>query len=132
MNALYVVNLKEEEISIQKHTYLAGFGKGSYKRFGAEDTLPDKCIVFVLKDQDTLVVYNNAVVKLADVLLPERKKKPAASPCYHVVKVEPTDPNRFTLEVQLRVAFVPAEEGNAGQPTTNNCAARVLALYVIM
>ena len=124
---MYLVNLKDEELTIPKHYYLAGFGKGAYKRFQAAEEMPDKAIMFVLQDQDTLVVHNNAVVKLSEVLLPERQKKPAASPCYHTVKVDPTDPSKFTLDLQIRVAFVPAEDGNAGQAiTTNNAASKVL------
>ena len=50
---------------------------------------------------------------------------------YHSVKVDATDPSKFTLEMTVRVAFVPAEEGAAGQTTTNNVASRVLACETV-
>ena len=125
MSALYLVNLKELECMVPAHFYLCGFGKGAYKRLQTDEPVPEKAILFELKDQDTWVVHNNCIVKLSDVLLPERQKKPAASPCYHTVKMDPTDPSKFTLQVTIRVAFVPVDDGHAGAPSANNIASKV-------
>ena len=74
---------------------------------------PEKSIHFKINSQDDLVVFNGIVMDVGSVVREERKKRPDAQICYHSIKVDEADPQKFCIDLTHNVVFIPKAEGLA-------------------
>ena len=100
--------------------YVAGFGKGNWKSFAADATLPEKIFMFQLTNSESLVCLNGVVSDLGKVLWDQRKTKPDASICYHKIDVSETDVKKFVCTQTHKIAFVPSEATSDKESVTQN------------
>ncbi len=120
----YIVNVGTGEANFNYHSFLTGFGKGSFKLMADGDAASP--LEFQLKSSDDLVVINGNVMKLEEVLALERKKKPTATIYYHDLVDSETEPGKFTLKQTHRVLFVPTTKPEGGAaPTLQNAGAEL-------
>ena len=71
---------------------------------------PVKSLQFKISSQDDLVVLNGIVTDVGTVVRDQRAKKPDAQICYHGIKVDEADPQKFNIEVTHNVVFVPKND----------------------
>ena len=74
---------------------------------------PEKSLQLKISSQDDLVVLNGIVMEVGTVVKDQRSKKPDAQICYHSIKVDEADPQKFNIEVTHNVVFTPKNEGLA-------------------
>ena len=74
---------------------------------------PEKSLQFKISSQDDLVVLNGIVMDVGTVVRDQRATKPDAQICYHSIKVDEADPQKFNIEVTHNVVFTPKNEGLA-------------------
>ena len=86
---------------------------------------PEKSVQFKISSQDDLVVLNGIVMDVGTVVKDQRLKKPDAQICYHSIKVDEADPQKFNIEVVHNVVFVPKNDGLADKDINcHNIAAK--------
>ena len=86
---------------------------------------PEKSVQFKINSQDDLVVLNGIVMDVGAVVKDQRLKKPDAQICYHSIKVDAADPQKFNIEVVHNVVFVPKNDGLVGKDINcHNIAAK--------
>ena len=73
----------------------------------------NKSLQFKISSQDDLVVLNSVVMDVGTVVRDQRAKKPDAQICYHSIKVDEADPQKFNIEVTHNVVFVIRNDGLA-------------------
>eukprot|EP00974_Lingulodinium_polyedra_P133773 11226928-Lingulodinium_polyedra.AAC.1 len=59
---------------------------------------PEKYVPFKISSQKDLVVLNGIVMDVGKVVRGQRVKKPDAQTCYHSIKVDEADPQKFCIE----------------------------------
>ena len=102
---IYLVNLTEQEQTLKALTPLIGFGRGQFKLCKAEETTPEKAIIFEISDAEQLICLNGTVATISDCLFQQRKKNPEIGVAYHKVGLVPEQPGKFKFMVthmQLR------------------------------
>ena len=86
---------------------------------------PEKSAQFKISSQGDLVVLNGIVMDVGTVVKDQRLKKPDAQICYHSIKVDEADPQKFNIEVVRNVVFAPKNDGLADKDINcHNIAAK--------
>ena len=105
---------------------LAGFGAGTYKTFKTVKEADGKThLLFDLPDSETMVLFNNKLMKLETVMSQKRTSQPTAKICYHeeLLGSKADNPRHFKCRRIHNVFFTatrktaqePEEGGEEGQ-----------------
>lgn len=109
-NRCFLVNLGGSDAKISAGTIVAGFGQGSYKQRGPDESWNrDKEVLF----QPTiggLMLLNGKLCSLEEIVKAKLAKTPTAKVNYHtmVANPQPDDPQAFSLQRVADVVFVPS------------------------
>ena len=71
---------------------------------------PEKSLHVKISSQGDIVVLNGIVMDVGTVVRDQRRRKPDAQICYHSIRVDEADPQKFNIEVMLNVVFVPKDD----------------------
>ena len=124
-HSVYIHNRQFLEWSSERG-FVCGFGRGNFKMVKKDGSdAPEKSIHFKISSQDDLVVLNGIVMDVGSVVREERKKRPDAQICYHSIKVDEADPQKFCIDLTHYVVFIPKAEGLADKDfNCNNIAVK--------
>ena len=106
-HCIYLVNLTGSEQTLKGMTTLVGFGRGGFKLFKEQETIPDRVVCFDVTSPDMLVCLNGTVATVSEVLAKQRESKPEAEVCYHKASIIPEKPGSFNFHRKQMIAFVP-------------------------
>ena len=109
-NRCFLVNLGGSEAKISAGTIVAGFGQGSYKQRGPDESWNREKEVLFQPTVGSLMLFNGKLCSLEEIVKAKLAKTPTAKVNYHNMVPKPSaeDAQAFSLERLADVVFVPA------------------------
>ena len=83
---MFLANAGDQELQLGWGTTVMGFGKGKWKKAEEGNLDSDKHILFELKSQNDLAVFDGKLQPIRNIMGERRKTNPAATVMYHEMK----------------------------------------------
>ena len=85
---MFVLNTGDQEVQLGWGATVMGFGKGKWKKAEEGNLDSDKHILFELKSQNDLVVFDGKLQPIRNIMVERRKTNPAATIMHHEMKYQ--------------------------------------------